>query len=110
MLIIGVPISLLHETIDICVNELCKTNSSIHSLNKKHITEMLSLATNESIIFFDITFYTKVGDLAMGPPLGASLANAFLCHHVTKWLNECLEKFKPTFYKRYMDDIFVLLE
>ena len=52
MLIIGVPISLLHETIDICGNELFKTNSSIHSLNKKHITEMLSLATNESIFFF----------------------------------------------------------
>ena len=46
----------------------------------------------------------------MGPPLGASLANAFLCHHVTKWLNEYLEKFKPAFYKRYVDDIFVLLK
>ena len=110
MLIIGVPISLLHETIDICVNELFKTNSSIHGLNKKHITEMLSLATNESIILFDITFYTQVDGLAMGLPLGASLANVFLCHHVTKWLNECLEKFKPTFYKRYMDDIFGLLK
>ena len=35
----------LEETINICVNELFKSNSSIHGLNKKQITEMLSLTT-----------------------------------------------------------------
>ena len=39
----------LEETIHICVNELFKSNSSIHGLNKKQITEMLSLTTKESI-------------------------------------------------------------
>ena len=33
----------LVETINICVNELFKSNSSIHGLNKKQITEMLSM-------------------------------------------------------------------
>ena len=42
--------------------------------------------------------------------MGPSLANAFLCHDETKWLNDCLEKFKPVFYKRYVDDIFVLFK
>ena len=37
-----------------------KTNSSIHGLNKKQITEMLPLTTKESIILFDMTFYTKL--------------------------------------------------
>ena len=45
----------LEETINICVNELFKSNSSIHGLNKK---QMLSLTTNESIILFDMAFYT----------------------------------------------------
>ena len=44
----------------------------------------------------------------MGSPLGPSFAN--LCHHETKWLNDCPEKFKPVFYKRYVDDIFVLFK
>ena len=35
------------KTINICVNELFKSNISIHGLNKKQITEMLSLTTKE---------------------------------------------------------------
>ena len=45
--------------------------------------------------------------VAMGSPLGPTLANAFLCHHEKKWLNDCPNNFKPGFYKRYVDDIFV---
>ena len=62
----------LHEIIVICVNELFKSNSSIHCLNKKQITELLSLTTKESIILFDIAFYTQVDGVAMGSPLGPS--------------------------------------
>ena len=82
----------LEETIHICVNELFKSNSSIHGLNKKQITEMLSLTTKESIILFDMAFYTQVDGVTMGSQLGPSLANAFLCHHkmtVPKNLNQC---------------------
>ena len=100
----------LEETIHICVNELFKSNSSILGLKKKQITEMLSLTTKESIILFDMTFYTQVDGVAMGSPLGPSLSNAFLCHHETKWLNDCPEKFKPVFCKRYVDDIFMLFK
>ena len=42
-------------------------------------------------------------------PLGPVLANAFLCHYETKWLEECPLSFVPVFYARYVDDIFVLL-
>ena len=42
----------LEETINICVNELFKSNCSIHGLNKKQITEILSLTTKESIFMF----------------------------------------------------------
>ena len=90
----------LEVTIHICVNELFKSNGSIHRLNKKQITEILSLTTKESIVLFDMAFYTQVDGVAMGSPLGSSLANAFLCHRETKWLNDCPKKFKPVFYKR----------
>ena len=98
------------ETTSICVYELFKSNSSIHGLNKKQISEMLSLTTKKSIILFDMIFYTQVDGVAMGSLLGPSLANAFLCHHETKWLNDCPDKSKPFFYERYPDDIFVLFK
>ena len=59
---------------------------------------MLSLTTKESIILFDMTFYTQVDGVAMGSPLGPSLANAFLCYHETKWLNDSPDNFKTVFY------------
>ena len=100
----------LHETIHISLNQLLKSNSSIHGINKKQITEMLSLTTKESIILFDMVFYTQFDGVAMGPPLGLSLVNAFSCYHETKWLNDFPDKFKLGLYKRYVDDIFVLLK
>ena len=71
---------------------------------------MLSSTTKESIILFDMAFYTQVDGVAMGSPLGPWLANAFLCYHQTKWLNDCPKKFKRVSYKRYVDDIFVLFK
>ena len=44
----------------------------------------------------------------MGSPLGPSLANAFLSYHEKNLLNSCPQGFKPVFYRRYVDDIFVL--
>ena len=46
----------------------------------------------------------------MGSTLESTLANVFLCHHEKKWLNDCPNNFKPVFYKRYVDDIFVLFK
>ena len=43
----------------------------------------------------------------MGSSLGSTLANAFLCFHERKRLEKCPLEFKPVFYKRYVDDIFV---
>ena len=64
---------------------------------------MLSLTIKESIFLF-------VDCAGMGSPLGPSLANAFLCYPETKWPNDCPKKFKLVFYKRYVDDIFVLFK
>ena len=44
----------------------------------------------------------------MSSPLGPRLANAFLCFHEQIWLNDCPEGFKPVYYRRHADDIFVL--
>ena len=46
----------------------------------------------------------------MGSPLGSTLANASLYLYEKKWLKKCPLEFKPVFYKRYVDDIFVLFK
>ena len=44
----------------------------------------------------------------MGSSLGPTLANAFLCFHEQIWLNEYPDEFKHAYYRRCVDDIFVL--
>ena len=46
----------------------------------------------------------------MGSPLGPTMANVFLSFYEVKWLEQCPKEFKPAFYRRYGDDIFVLFE
>ena len=46
----------------------------------------------------------------MESPLGPTLANIFLCHYEDIWLGNCSLECKPSYYKRYVDDIFVLFE
>ena len=71
---------------------------------------MLKIATTESSFIFDNKLYEQVDEVAMGSPLGATLANAFPCHYEKTWLNECPSQFKPAVYRRYVDDIFVLFK
>ena len=100
----------LNETINIYINKLFENNEFICGLNRKEIFEMLSLTTKESIILFDNIYYSQVDGVAMGSPLGPTLANVFLCHHERKWLEDCPDNFRPVYYKRYVDDIFVLFK
>ena len=76
----------------------------------KTIDILLNLATKESFFTFNNKFYIQVDGVAMGSPLGPILANIFLSHHEENWLNKCPIKFKPSFYRRYVDDIFLLFE
>ena len=46
----------------------------------------------------------------MGSPLGSVLANAFLCLREGKWIRECPVAYALIFYKRYVNDIFVLIK
>ena len=63
-----------------------------------------------TVYYFNGNYYKQLDGVAMGSPLGLALANAFLCHHERKCLRECPVSYAPIFYKRYVDDIFVLLK
>ena len=102
---------LLDETIDICVKKLFKTSDAlVKGISKNYFRDLLNLATKESFFTFSNKFYIQVDGVAMESLLGPILPNIFLSHHEENWLNKCPIKFKPSFYRRYVDDIFVLFE
>ena len=43
-------------------------------------------------------------------PLELSLANVFLPHHEQNWLDSCPLEYRPLYYQRYVDDMFVLFK
>ena len=59
---------------------------------------------------FNSIIFQQVDGVALGSPLGPSLANAFLAHYEQIWLNNCPDEFKPVYYKRHVDDVFVLFQ
>ena len=68
-----------------------------------------SISTKGTVFLFNGKYYRQKDGVAMGSPLGPALANAFLCHHESEWLEDCPLSFAPVFFARYVDDIFVLL-
>ena len=69
---------------------------------------LLTLATKESYFLLDGKLYQQVDGVAVGSPLGPTLANIFFCHYEDIWLPNCSLECKSSYYKRYVDDIFVL--
>ena len=63
---------------------------------------------SESMILLDHQFYKQHHGVAIGSPLGSTLAKVFLCYHEKIWLQNCPSEFKPVIYRRYVDDTFLL--
>ncbi|XP_057312052.1 uncharacterized protein LOC130652847 [Hydractinia symbiolongicarpus] len=85
-----------------------KETDPVSNFCKSDFRKLLSLATENSYFTFDGQLFKQVDGVAMGSPLGPSLANAFLSHHEKTWLDNCPSSFKPVYYRRYVDDVFVL--
>ena len=71
---------------------------------------LLQLAVKESVFVFDNQLYQLKDGVAMGSPLGPTLANLFLCYHESAWLSDCPSDFKPIKYNRYVDDCFLFFK
>ena len=68
----------LKETISICTNLLYNKVAVIEGINKSEFGNLLPLATQESYFMFKNILYKQKDDVAMGLPLGPTMANAFL--------------------------------
>lgn len=102
----------LTEAIKICCDELFSRPKDVQPANvtKDELHDLLNAAVRDTRFIFDGKWYFQSDGVAMGSPLGPTLANAFMSYHEKKWLDDCKEEFKPVFYRRYVDDCFLLFK
>ena len=98
----------LEETRNISCDSLFGNEAKINNFSRNDFENLLRMALQNNFFNFDDKIYKQTGGVAIGSPLGPSLANAFLCFHEQIWLNDCPEDFKPVYYQRYVDNIFAL--
>ena len=98
----------LQETIKIRCDSLYKNQELLCNISKNQFEKLLRAALSNNYFLFDGIIYEQIDGVAMGSPLGPSLANVFLAHYEQICVNDCPDEFKPVYNKRYVDDIFVL--
>ena len=94
----------MEEIIKICCDSLYKNQELLCNISKNQFEKLLRAALSNNYFLFDGIIYEQIDGVAMGSPLGPSLANTFLTHYEQIWLNDCPDEFKPVYYKRYVDD------
>ena len=90
------------------LKNLFEDRTHVDNLSKDSFCELLTRTMSESLVLFDQQFYKQHDGVAIGSPLGPTLANVFLCYHEKIWLQNCPSEFKPVNYRRYVDDTFLL--
>ena len=98
----------LAETINLAVDVIFKSNLNL-KISKKDLKTLFEFATKDTHFSFDGDLYDQIDGVAMGSPLAPALANLFMSHYETKWLQN--EKASDVVHhKRYVDDIFCLFK
>ena len=98
----------LEGNINISSDYLFANEARINNFSTNDFEKPLRMGLQNNFFHFDSQTYKQTVGVAMSSPLGHSLANVFLCFHEQIWLNDCPEDLKPVYYRRFVDDIFVL--
>ena len=100
----------LDETIDICVDMIYNKRKNVKVMLKRHFKQLLMLSVKSSFSFFNGVYYKQIDSVAMGSPLGPTLANIFLTYCEDSWLDNLPIQFRPRYYRSYVDDVFLIYE
>ncbi|MEL6606571.1 MAG: reverse transcriptase domain-containing protein, partial [Cyanobacteria bacterium J06614_10] len=82
----------------------------LFGIGKNILKKLLEFATSQSIFIFNGNLYNQVDGISMGSSLGPVYANTFMCFKEVEWLENCPLDFKPLFYRRYVDDTFLMFK
>ena len=99
----------VNETIQIILNKLFPNSDSIFfGFNKKLFSKVLQLCTKDNLFLFNSHTFFQIDGVPIGGCVSPTLADIFMGFHEQVWLNNCPSEFKPVFYRRYVDDTFLL--
>ena len=96
----------LKEIIETACEYVYSTPETRPPYELKHFKKLLEFATSSIFLYKDKVF-KQVDGVAMGSPLGPTLANLFMAHLEKEWMKE---ECSPKHYCRYVDDIFCVFE
>ena len=99
------------ETIDIILRKIFPNGSETHyGFDRIEFEKLLKLALSDSFFRFDGKIFKQMDGLSMGAPLSPIIANIFLCEFEVNALQQCDALITPQFYRRFLDDTFILFE
>ena len=99
----------IDETYKIIRNRLyAGTNTVNNGFPEKLFKRCYDLCCKDNLFLFDEKLYKQVDGAPMGGCVSPTLAEIFLGHHESLWLDKCPPVFKPVLYRRYVDDTFLL--
>ena len=96
----------LDETIAICADALYRGNLKSPPFSENIFIELMNRATKGVEFSFNNTMYKQIDGVAMGSPLGASMANIFVGFYEKVLFQKTSH---PFCYFRYVDDTFVMI-
>ncbi len=95
--------------IELGVQTVTKVLEDLHYFTSSHLKFLMTLLTwvlTENYCTFDATIYHQQEGTAMGTPTAVTYANLFL-YGIE---NSLILKHKPSYYKRYIDDIYSVFD
>ena len=97
----------LDKTFDIIIKAFQNT-TLYHGFSRLQLRKLLSLSVKNCHLLFNDGLYEQTDGVTMSSPLGPLFANIFLVFHEHCWLANCRADFKPVFFRRYIDDCFII--
>ena len=68
----------VNEVVDICADALYREGLAVNGLEETSFRELMKIATTSVEFLFDGNIYRQIDGVAMGSPLGPTLANIFV--------------------------------
>ncbi|CAF4998196.1 unnamed protein product, partial [Rotaria sp. Silwood1] len=99
----------LDETIEIILKNLYETRATSPFIQRDDMKQLLIFATKNTHFLFDNNLYDQVDGVFMGSPLAPLLAEIFL-QDFEKKHSSTFTSMGIVYWKRYVDDTFVLID
>jgi hypothetical protein len=99
----------LKETIQIILENLYETHTTSPTVKRDDMEQLLIFATKRSRFLFDGKLYDRIDGVSMGSPPAPLLAELFL-QEFEKKNSSKFSSIGIMFYKRFVDDTFVLID